>query len=196
MSRRPDPGVQRRLDNLVYRAGLATTRAQARQLVCLATIPVHQLWAANEFADPRTCEGVIAVAEWAVTAVLPTCVALARSGMDLDRVSVVQKSAAKLGKMRDKALRCEQALLVREDRRGTAVDVLAPEPPVHDPIATLAWAYMALAKAIYDMTRDAHFRAKKYTIMTDACAAVGYVPPNSAIDAILDEFDPPRRKGA
>ncbi len=35
--------------------------AQARQLVCLATIPVHQLWAANEFADPRTCEGVIAV---------------------------------------------------------------------------------------------------------------------------------------
>ena len=150
----------------------------------------------SAITDPPVREGVIAVAEWAVTAVLPTCVALARSGMDLDRVSVVQKSAAKLGKMRDKALRCEQALLVREDRRGTAVDVLAPEPPVHDPIATLAWAYMALAKAIYDMTRDAHFRAKKYTIMTDACAAVGYVPPNSAIDAILDEFDPPRRKGA
>lgn len=35
--------------------------AGARQLVCLATLPVHQLWAANAFADPRTCDGVIAV---------------------------------------------------------------------------------------------------------------------------------------
>lgn len=34
---------------------------QARQLVCFASIPVHQLWAANNYADPRGCEGVIAI---------------------------------------------------------------------------------------------------------------------------------------
>ncbi|NJK31039.1 MAG: hypothetical protein HC927_00750 [Deltaproteobacteria bacterium] len=32
-----------------------------RQLVCFASIPVHQIWAANEYADPRTCEGVVAI---------------------------------------------------------------------------------------------------------------------------------------
>ena len=34
---------------------------QARQLVCLATIPTHQLWIANRGHDPRDAEGVIAV---------------------------------------------------------------------------------------------------------------------------------------
>ncbi|MFO7566577.1 MAG: hypothetical protein R6X02_28295 [Enhygromyxa sp.] len=35
--------------------------SQARQLVCLATIPTHQLWVANRGEDPRRCEGVVAV---------------------------------------------------------------------------------------------------------------------------------------
>jgi hypothetical protein len=34
---------------------------QARQLVCLATIPTHQLWIANQGEDPRHCQGVIAI---------------------------------------------------------------------------------------------------------------------------------------
>lgn len=34
---------------------------QARQLVCIATIPVHQLWIANGGADPRRCEGVVLI---------------------------------------------------------------------------------------------------------------------------------------
>lgn len=34
---------------------------QARQLVCFATIPVHQLWVANRCADPRHAEGTILI---------------------------------------------------------------------------------------------------------------------------------------
>jgi hypothetical protein len=34
---------------------------QVRQLVCLATIPVHQLWVANGGADPRHAQGVVLV---------------------------------------------------------------------------------------------------------------------------------------
>ena len=34
---------------------------QARQLVCIATIPTHQLWAANRGMDPRHAEGVVAI---------------------------------------------------------------------------------------------------------------------------------------
>jgi hypothetical protein len=34
---------------------------QARQLVCIATIPVHQLWIANHGADPRHAEGVVLI---------------------------------------------------------------------------------------------------------------------------------------
>jgi hypothetical protein len=34
---------------------------QARQLVCIATLPVHQLWVANQGADPRRCEGVVLI---------------------------------------------------------------------------------------------------------------------------------------
>ena len=55
---------------------------------------------------------------------------------------------------------------------------------------------MTLARAIYDMTRDAHFRAKQYTIVSDACASLGYVPPNSEIEAILDKYDPPQKRRA
>ncbi|NVB36908.1 AAA family ATPase [Pseudenhygromyxa sp. WMMC2535] len=35
--------------------------SQARELVALAAISVHQLWIANRGADPRACEGVIAI---------------------------------------------------------------------------------------------------------------------------------------
>ncbi|MFV8749078.1 hypothetical protein ACNOYE_00850 [Nannocystaceae bacterium ST9] len=34
---------------------------QARQLIAFASIPLHQLWVANNFADPRGCEGVILI---------------------------------------------------------------------------------------------------------------------------------------
>lgn len=34
---------------------------QARQLVCIATIPTHQLWISNQGADPRHAEGVVVV---------------------------------------------------------------------------------------------------------------------------------------
>lgn len=34
---------------------------QARQLVCFATIPVHQLWIANRGRDPRHCEGTVMI---------------------------------------------------------------------------------------------------------------------------------------
>ncbi len=34
---------------------------QARQLVAFASIPVHQFWAANNYADPRGCEGVVLI---------------------------------------------------------------------------------------------------------------------------------------
>ena len=32
-----------------------------RQLVCFATLPVHQLWIANRGADPRHCEGTVLI---------------------------------------------------------------------------------------------------------------------------------------
>lgn len=34
---------------------------QARQLVTFATLPIHQFWVANNFADPRGCEGVVLI---------------------------------------------------------------------------------------------------------------------------------------
>jgi hypothetical protein len=34
---------------------------QVRQLVCFATIPVHQLWVANRGADPRHSEGTVLI---------------------------------------------------------------------------------------------------------------------------------------
>lgn len=34
---------------------------QARHLVAFASLPVHQLWAANNYADPRSCEGVVLI---------------------------------------------------------------------------------------------------------------------------------------
>ena len=34
---------------------------QARQLVCFASIPVHQLWIANRGRDPRHCEGTVLI---------------------------------------------------------------------------------------------------------------------------------------
>ncbi|PRQ06426.1 ATP-binding protein [Enhygromyxa salina] len=35
--------------------------AQVRQLVCFATLPVHQLWVANRGADPRHAEGTVLI---------------------------------------------------------------------------------------------------------------------------------------
>jgi len=34
---------------------------QARQLVCLATIPIHQVWVTHRGADPRHCQGTVLV---------------------------------------------------------------------------------------------------------------------------------------
>lgn len=34
---------------------------QARQLVAFASLPVHQLWVANNFGDPRSCEGTVLI---------------------------------------------------------------------------------------------------------------------------------------
>ena len=34
---------------------------QARQLICLATVPVHQFWVCNRGTDPRHCEGTVLV---------------------------------------------------------------------------------------------------------------------------------------
>lgn len=129
------------------------------------------------------------MSEWASSQVLPLCILLADASQDLTRVRVVQALCAKLGKMRDKSLRAEQACAVRLDRKGVAADVLANVAPLGDPIGVLVWSFLRLARAIHGAAQDRVFSRDRYLTVGDACATMGMLPPNAAIDALIDALD-------
>lgn len=141
-------------------------------------------------AAPPLAQGVIAVSDWTVTQVLPRCVGLSEHGRDLTRVRTVQILCGKLGKIREKTVRAEQALAVREDRQGVSVDMLAESPPFGDPIAILPWAFMRLARAIHACAQDPHFSRDRYLSIGEAIGTIGMLPPNAAIDALIAVLDP------
>ena len=186
-----DPVTGRRLSGAAQ-ARLKAERAQpqtrTRTRVKDAVPLAGGLWAS--VPDPPLSEGVVAVSVWVSTRVLPVAVQYAERGADITRARTITAMCSRLGKMRDKSTRCEQALTVREDRQGQAVNVLSPDPPVGDPIACLPWAYFRLASSIHDATRDEHFSRDRYLSVSETCSAMGMVPPNAAIDALIEALAP------
>ncbi len=99
------------------------------------------------------------------------------SQSDLLRVRVVTSTLAKLGMLKDKALRSEQAVRLRNQVDGVTCDLASSHPPLGDAMAAVAWAYFQLVTLLYEQCQHeiTEETLKRWEVLGTAIARLGYV---------------------
>ena len=135
---------------------------------------------------PPVDEGVEACVAW-LSDVGMLCMEAARDGAELVRVRVVVQSLTVLGVLKEKALRSEQAVRLRE----SSIQVLLQQtPPLGDAMAAVGWAYFQMMQLLYaqcqeEMKKEAHAR---WAAMTSSAARLGYVKEQAQTRALVQHL--------
>lgn len=149
----------------------------------------HELTTAQEAGPsglnvslPPLAKGAEACVSWANDVGL-ICIAAAQHGRpaELPRVRVVSTTLAKLGMLKDKALRSEQAVKLRSQLDGVVCDLLSSNPPLGDAVAAVAWAYFQLVRLLHEQCHNeiTEETLQRWEILSTSIARLGYVKEQS-----------------
>lgn len=144
-----------------------------------------------DVSAPPLAEGVEDCISWANDVGLH-CIATARHGgpSKLLRVRVVSTTLAKLGMLKDKALRSEQAVKLRNQLDTIQCDLLSTEPPLGDAVAAVAWAYFQLVQLLYEQCHSeiTEETLHRWEVLSSSIARLGYVKEQSHTLQLAQRF--------
>lgn len=144
-----------------------------------------------QISAPPLAAGVEACVSWANDVGL-LCIVTARHGSasELFRIRIVSATLAKLGMLKDKALRSEQAVKLRAQLTKTCCDLLSTEPPIGDAVAAVAWAYFQLVQLLYEQyySEISEEIMQRWEVLSTSVVRLGYVKEQAQTTKLARRF--------
>lgn len=151
--------------------------AQRKRKQALASSPESGSFFSRLGAPPLS-QGVEACVTWANDVGL-VCIATASHGSpgELLRIRVVSTTLAKLGMLKEKALRSEQAVNLRNQMESRKYHLLSTSPPLGDAMAAVGWAYFQLVRLLYTQCQQeiTEENLSRWEVLSTSVARLGYV---------------------
>ncbi len=186
-----DPETGKRLGGaaqtrLKRNRGSAIVKAEVVEHSCI-DFPIHtQL----HNVPPPPGRGVAAVESWAAGLNLRAAVAMETcSEEEAPRLVAVVGIVRELGRLKDKASRCEKALQLRRLRLQGDDTIDLASPPYDDPVAIVLFAFLKLCQLAHDAATSPTWQPDGRLAAVKALAGAGFVPCNAELKAISDAIE-------
>lgn len=146
----------------------------------------------QDLKSPPLAQGVDACLSWANEVGLRVYLLVAsEKEAELKRAKLLIRMVSRIGMLRSKAFRSEQAVLVRKEQEQHPIDLLSDAPPLRDPLATTAWAYFALVKLLFEACQNTitPTQFSFWEARSQVLVRLGYVKEVAETEALLQRLE-------